>query len=172
MMTRELRFFILIFLSFLLLDQVIKYAIVEYAKTLTDGEVGLHDFVMIAPYPVISIALVFNTGVAFSFLTWVGEWLKFIQIVFIAITIIMLYTQKKLFSEHYIAFGLMLAGGTSNVLDRFVYGGVVDYIYWHYLFDFPIFNFADIIIDCGIALFILRMLLIGRREARANKAKS
>ena len=46
----------------------------------------------------------------------------------------------------------------ANILDRFLHGGVVDYIYWHYGFDFPIFNFADIIIDCGIVLFIWQAL--------------
>ena len=58
----------------------------------------------------------------------------------------------------------MLAGGTSNILDRFLHGGVVDYIYWHYKFDFPIFNFADIIIDCGIALFISQTLLLHKKK--------
>ena len=29
---------------------------------------------------------------------------------------------------------LLYAGGLSNILDRFTYGGVVDYFYWHYWF--------------------------------------
>lgn len=146
------RFFI-VFIIVLCLDQVIKYYIIAVANP-----TSLHDFIMIADSPIISLALVFNTGVAFSFLSSLGEWLKFIQIGLIVVIIGILYSQKQLFKQHCIPFAMMLGGGISNVLDRFLHGGVVDYIYWHYGFDFPIFNFADIIIDCGIALFIWQAL--------------
>lgn len=156
---KEIRYFMIIFIVLLITDQIIKYIIISIAKP-----TNLHDFIMIKDMPVISIALVFNTGVAFSFFTWVGEWLKFIQLGLIAMIIGILYTQKQLFKAHYIAFALMLSGGTSNILDRFLHVGVVDYIYWHYGFDFPIFNFADIIIDCGIGLFILQTFILNRKN--------
>ena len=157
-MIKEMRYFIVIFIALLIIDQIIKYTMIAIAKP-----TSLHDFIMIADMPVISIALVFNTGVAFSFFAWLGEWLKFIQLGLIAIVIGILYAQKQLFKDHYIAFGLMLSGGTSNILDRFLHGGVVDYIYWHYRFDFPIFNFADILIDCGIGLFILQTFFLHKK---------
>ena len=46
----------------------------------------------------------------------------------------------------------------SNIIDRFVYEGVVDYVYWHYWFDFAIFNLADVLIDCSVVIIILQML--------------
>ena len=49
---------------------------------------------------------------------------------------------------------MLLAGGISNVIDRFIHEGVVDYVYWHCGFDFAIFNFADVIIDISIALIL------------------
>lgn len=158
-MSKQIRHFSILFLFLVALDQAIKYTMIYIAQPQS-----LHDLVMIADMPVISIALVFNTGVAFSFFTWLGEWLKYIQVGLIALIVGILFAQKDLFKQHYIAFSLMLAGGTSNILDRFLHGGVVDYIYWHYKFDFPIFNFADIIIDCGIALFILQTLLLHKKK--------
>ncbi|WP_104717832.1 signal peptidase II [Helicobacter trogontum] len=158
-MSKQIRYFSIPFVLLVALDQAIKYAMIYVAQPQS-----LHDFVMIADNPVISIALVFNTGVAFSFLTWLGEWLKYMQVGFIAIIIGILFIQKHLFKDHYIAFSFMFAGGASNVLDRFLHGGVVDYIYWHYKFEFPIFNFADIIINCGVALFILQTLFLNKRK--------
>lgn len=45
---------------------------------------------------------------------------------------------------------LILAAGSSNILDRFIHIGVVDYVYWHCGFDFAIFNLADVVIDIAI----------------------
>ncbi len=151
--------FIIIFFTLLIVDQAIKYIIIDIAKP-----TSLNDFIIILDMPIISIALVFNIGVAFSFFTWIGEWLKFIQLGLIFIIIVILYYKKQLFQTHYIAFAFMISGGASNILDRFLHGGVVDYIYWHYGFDFPIFNFADVIIDCGIALFIIQTIFTNKKS--------
>ncbi|MDF1765908.1 MAG: signal peptidase II [Gammaproteobacteria bacterium] len=51
----------------------------------------------------------------------------------------------------YLCFGLIVGGGASNVLDRLLYGSVIDFIdiqgipYWHY-----VFNTADVMIHLGI----------------------
>lgn len=158
-MSKQIQYFIILFILLLSLDQAIKYAMIYIAKPKS-----LDDVIMIADMPIISIELVFNTGVAFSFFTWLGEWLKYIQVGLIITIVGILFAQKELFREHYIAFSLMLSGGTSNIVDRFLYGGVVDYIYWHYKFDFPIFNLADIIIDCGIVLFIIQTLFFNKKK--------
>jgi lipoprotein signal peptidase len=46
--------------------------------------------------------------------------------------------------------GVCLGVGSSNLPDLFVHGGVVDYIFWHYGFEFAIFNLADALIDCSL----------------------
>mgnify|MGYP001167866694 FL=1 len=51
----------------------------------------------------------------------------------------------------YICFGFIVGGGLSNVLDRLIYGSVIDFIdiqnipFWNY-----IFNTADLMIHVGI----------------------
>ena len=66
------------------------------------------------------------------------------------------YTHKR--SEaSYDTFGemLVLVGGTSNFLDRLIYGGVVDFIQVSFgKWSFPIFNFADIYIVLGVGIMI------------------
>ena len=100
----------------------------------------------------ISLTLTINKGVAFSLFTFLGEYLKWLQIILILIISFYLFSQKN--KNLYLFATLITSAGFSNVLDRFTYGGVVDYVYWHCGFDFAIFNFADVVIDFAIAYLI------------------
>ena len=44
------------------------------------------------------------------------------------------------------------------VIDRFIHGGVVDYVFWHKWFEFAVFNFADVMIDFAVVILIIRMM--------------
>ncbi len=104
--------------------------------------------------------LVYNRGVAFSMLSFLQEWLKYIQLVMVFGILAYIITLKKVC----FAFpaGLMLGGAFSNVYDRFIHGGVVDMFYWHgwpYPFlgqnGFAVFNFADVMIDVAVVWFLI-----------------
>ena len=56
------------------------------------------------------------------------------------------------------AFILVLAGGIGNLIDRVLNGEVVDYINPLFI-DFAVFNFADICVCVGVALWVLVILL-------------
>jgi signal peptidase II len=48
----------------------------------------------------------------------------------------------------------VLSGALSNLFDRFVYGGVIDFMVLHYhAWQWPTFNIADIAICCGVLLW-------------------
>lgn len=50
----------------------------------------------------------------------------------------------------------ILAGGLSNIIDRFVYSGVVDFIVLGYKDWFwPVFNVADAFIVLGVTLMMV-----------------
>jgi len=61
---------------------------------------------------------------------------------------------KETFIKYSLPLGVILGAGSSNIYDRFIYGGVVDYVYWHCGFDFAIFNFADVMIDAGVVAIL------------------
>jgi signal peptidase II len=101
----------------------------------------------------IDLILVYNKGVAFSMLSFLDEWLKYIQIVLVvSVLIYVVYLNKVCYS---IPAGFMLGGAFSNIYDRFIHGGVVDMVYWHCGFDFAVFNFADVMIDIAVAWILL-----------------
>ncbi|MBZ7932708.1 lipoprotein signal peptidase [Campylobacter sp. RM10543] len=105
-----------------------------------------------------------NTGIAFSMLSFLDHYLKYFHLVFILILAIYLFWQKKFLKEHIVAFGIMLGSGCSNLLDRFVHGGVVDMFFWHKWFNFAIFNVADVMINISVALIFIQEIFLKRRS--------
>ncbi len=100
----------------------------------------------------ISLVLTLNKGVAFSMFAFLGQYLKYIQVLLIA-GLFVFFVKEKIFFKHPVVSGILFGAAVSNLLDRFTRGGVVDYVYWHCGFDFAIFNFADVMIDLSIVLF-------------------
>lgn len=102
----------------------------------------------------IDLILVFNKGVAFSMFAFLADSLKWLQLALLAGVVG--YTLWLKENRYLIPVGIMVGAGLSNVADRFIHGGVVDYVYWHYGFNFAVFNFADVMIDVAVVwLFIL-----------------
>lgn len=112
----------------------------------------LDGFRLYTPY--IDLILVFNKGVAFSMFAFLEGALKWLQLALLAGVIGYTLWLRK--SCYLIPVGIMTGAGLSNVVDRFIHGGVVDYVYWHYGFNFAVFNAADVMIDIAvIGLMIL-----------------
>ncbi len=102
---------------------------------------------------VIDLILVYNKGVAFSMLSFLDEWLKWLQLAVMAAVLVYVIRLNK--RCYMIPVGMLLGAGLSNVYDRFIHGGVVDYVYWHYKFDFAVFNFADVMINVSVGILLL-----------------
>ncbi|CAM3522598.1 MULTISPECIES: signal peptidase II [Helicobacter] len=107
----------------------------------------------------VSLLLVYNKGVAFSMFAFLGDWLKFLQVLLLFGILIYLWKNQEFVQSHTLPLGIIFGAGFSNVLDRFIHGGVVDYIFWHYQFEFAIFNFADVMIDLGVVLILYQTFL-------------
>ncbi len=101
----------------------------------------------------IDLILTFNKGVAFSMFAFLAGWLKWLQLVLIlGVLGYVLRLGKRCYM---LPAGMLVGAGLSNVYDRFVHPGVVDYVFWHCGFDFAVFNFADVMIDVAVAWIIL-----------------
>jgi signal peptidase II len=101
----------------------------------------------------IDLILVYNKGVAFSMLSFLDEWLKYIQLVLLIGVVGYIFYLKDICYS--IPAGLLLGGAFSNLYDRFIHGGVVDMVYWHCGFEFAVFNFADVMIDMAVVWFLI-----------------
>ncbi len=105
---------------------------------------------------------IYNYGVSFSFLS--GKKILIIVIVFLAL-IYLVYLKKEIDDKiSNIAVDLIIAGGVGNLIDRLIYGYVIDYIQVD-LFNFPIFNLADILVFIGFVVLIIRILFYTNKES-------
>ncbi len=142
------------------LDQAVKFWILDFYANALHPHSALNPHGKVFESPFIDIVLVFNKGVAFSFLSAVGANLKWIILAMLVLMLLIVLKSEELFAENFLAFGLIIGGGFSNLIDRFFREGVVDYIFWHYKFNFAVFNLADSIINVAIAWIILKYVLL------------
>lgn len=154
-MKKEIKLALIIFISIFIIDQVVKYGFAVLGWD-ADGSI-------------MSLKLAYNYGVAFSMFSFLAEYLKYIQLFIVLIGTIYLFKNKEVFYKYYIPIALLYAGGLSNILDRFTYGAVVDYFYWHYMFEFAIFNFADVMIDLAVVIIIYMQIVESRREKKLKE---
>lgn len=146
-----MRLFCLFFVLAILLDQASKLVFLGGFRF----ESGWFDLI-----------LVYNKGVAFSMLSFLNGYLKYLQLILIAIIFVFLLYQKSFLKTFPIELGTLLGAGISNLSDRFWREGVVDFFYWHKFFNFAVFNLADVLINLSVASIIIREFLKGRKSAR------
>lgn len=137
-MVKSLVILLLSALGIFIADQNIKWLFVEGLRYYTDC---------------IDFILVYNRGVAFSMFAFLEEALKWIQLALLAGVVGYTLWLKK--NCYILPVGIMAGAGFSNVYDRFIHGGVVDYVYWHCGFNFAVFNFADVMIDVAVVWLLI-----------------
>jgi signal peptidase II len=133
----------------ILLDQISKITV---AKTFVYGQTQ-------AITAFFNLTLVYNKGAAFSFLASEGGWQRYLFTglgIVAALVIVFLlkrHAGQRLFCW---ALALIMGGAIGNVIDRLLYGHVIDFLDFHIpSWHFPAFNIADSAICVGAALFII-----------------
>ena len=114
-----------------------------------------------------NLVIAYNKGAAFSFLADQGGWQRWfftgiavIAVVFI-IHLLRRHAGQRLFC---LALALILGGAIGNLIDRMIYGHVIDFLDFHVAgWHWPAFNVADAAIVIGAALFIFDELRRARR---------
>ena len=119
-------------------------------------------FVLYESLPVtgfFNLTLVYNTGAAFSFLADAGGWQRwFFLILALVICIYLVYWLLQLDKKQValpLAIAMIIGGAVGNVIDRLLYGHVIDFLDFYYQqWHWPAFNLADSAITLGVILFI------------------
>lgn len=112
-----------------------------------------------------NIIRVHNEGAAFSFLSNAGGWQRWLFTaiaVAASVAIVWLLKTSTQRPRAALALSLILGGAVGNLVDRVIYGYVVDFLDFHWQFlsllfhggHFPAFNIADSGITVGAALLI------------------
>jgi len=148
----------------LIVDQVTKHLVVDSMELYQSIEV-LSFF---------NITYVHNLGAAFSFLADQEGWQRwfFTAIAAIASIVFVVWLaktpkQQKLLS---IAFALLLSGALGNLIDRALFGYVIDFLDFYIGNNhWPVFNVADSMIFIGAGLMIFDSFKNGDKAKAENK---
>jgi signal peptidase II len=122
--------------------------------------------------PFINIVLSHNLGASFGFLHNAGGWQRWlfilIAVVISLFIIVALYRMKRKDNLTACAFALILAGAIGNLYNRFVLGYVIDFVDLHIgNLHFPAyFNIADLAINIGVALWLIKLLTDKKSESK------
>jgi signal peptidase II len=137
----------------------------QFTKVLILGYYALGDSTYVTSF--FNIVRVHNPGAAFSFLASASGWQRwFFTALGIGAAIFIVWLLRSHSSQRLFAFSMacLLGGAVGNVVDRVLYGYVVDFVQLHYAgWAFPAFNVADSAITAGAIGMILDELLRVRR---------
>ena len=130
----------------------------QCTKLLADAMLAMHQSVELLPF--LALRKAYNTGAAFSFLGDASGWQRWFFIILALVVIVILLAWLRRLppgdTRVRLALVLILGGAVGNVVDRIVYGHVIDFIdvfygSWHW----PTFNVADSAIFIGACLLLL-----------------
>ena len=111
-----------------------------------------------------------NTGVAFSM---IEGYVGFIIIMtVIVIMMIFKYVKSNNISKYEeIGYSFILGGAIGNLLDRVIYGYVIDFLDFNIFgYDFPIFNIADTFIVIGVLILgIISFREVGEKNEVSSR---
>ncbi len=147
-------------LAVIALDQYTKFLVIE----------NFEEFEELVLLPVLDIMRLHNEGAAFSFLSNASGWQRGLFITLglsVSVGILVWLRRLPATGQSLLAAGLalVLGGAVGNVIDRVLWGYVVDFIRVHYEdWYFPAFNVADSAITVGATLLILDSLLDARKK--------
>jgi signal peptidase II len=140
------KFYALVAIVVLSIDRLTKYAVMYRLP-----HYKIHQYA--------SIDLVFNRGISFGMFHSDNTVIFAAVNILIAAVIVMLMVhayERLLHGKLIIGEMFIFAGAISNLVDRWLYNGVVDFIAlsygnWH----FAVFNVADVFICCGVLLMLI-----------------
>lgn len=145
---------------------VLAVALDQWIKLLVETMLVMHEKVDVLPF--LALYRTYNTGIAFSMFSNVGDTglIALTGIVIAFVTYLAIRTTPAQIISRF-GFALIVGGALGNLIDRTVYGHVIDYILFHTpVWSFAIFNLADVFISLGAALVVLDEFLAWRRSRR------
>ncbi len=156
-MVRHILIFLLVAIGTFVIDQNLKVMAMDAVNGV--------EYATIVKGACIDLELHYNRGVAFSMLSFLGDNLKWVQLIMV-IGILTFVIYEGYLKKYAFAIGLIIGGALGNLYDRFIHEGVVDYVAWHCGFNFAVFNYADVMIDLGVAIILLITYLDYRKETK------
>tara|TARA_B000000609_G_C24017915_1_gene263761 strand:+ start:76 stop:579 length:504 start_codon:yes stop_codon:yes gene_type:complete len=152
---KENFYFLIIILFIFSLD---RYSKIRIINDFSDTSFYLNDF--------LNFDLTWNTGIGFGLLSTSSNVIyNLVTLIISSVIIFLVYFILK--SERFdkFCFSLIISGALGNLYDRFFFNAVPDFIDFHYKnVHWFTFNVADIFITLGIAIFLMKDMIVKKHE--------
>jgi len=130
----------------------------QISKQLAESAIQLYERVPLLPY--LNLTLTYNRGAAFSFLSDQGGWQRwFFSVLAMVVTVVLVVWLRQLDRANRwtaISLSLIIGGAVGNLVDRLLFGHVIDFIDLYYgQWHWPAFNVADSAITVGVVMMLL-----------------
>ena len=163
-MVSNIKRFILFIFLFAAADQITKLFVIYYFEIDVDR---LNSTILFPINEYLNFYVIWNKGFAFGLFQNDINLVNNIYMILILIVIIILciYAIQINRNAYYFSFSLIIGGAIGNLIDRFSYTAVLDFIDLHYNnFHWYVFNIADINITLGCILIIILELFSNRKK--------
>lgn len=163
-MVSNIKRFILFIFLFAAADQITKLFVIYYFEIDVDR---LNSTILFPINEYLNLYVIWNKGFAFGLFQNDINLVNNIYMILILIVIIILciYAIQINRRAYYFSFSLIIGGAIGNLIDRFSYNAVLDFIDLHYNnFHWYVFNIADITITAGCILTIILELFFKEKE--------
>ncbi len=141
-----------------IIDQVVKYAVLARSGQLATGSAPLGPF--------LDLTLQWNRGISFSLFARdsASAEAALLGLTLAATALLAWWLSRCQSGLPAAGLGLIIGGALGNAIDRLVHGAVVDYLDLHaFGRHFFVFNLADAAINIGVLLLIIDLLPVPRR---------
>jgi len=135
----------------------------QITKLLISSKLPLHHSITVIP-GFFNITHILNPGGAFGFMAHQSSGLRsvlFLVISSLAVCLIFYFYRNTPKTHPWLAsgFALVFGGAVGNLIDRFRFGSVVDFLdVYMGSYHWPAFNIADSAISIGITIFLFHLL--------------
>jgi len=139
---------LLLALAVVVVDQAAKYAVFQGIQPPWGG---------LAVTGFFNLVMVWNRGVSFGLFSSGSPWtpIMLIGLALVVSAVLAWWLRRADSRLHVAALGLVIGGALGNVVDRALYGAVMDFLDFHVAgYHWPAFNVADAAISVGAALLV------------------
>ena len=130
----------------------------QVSKQLVESSLMVFEILPVIPF--LNLTLAYNEGAAFSFLADQGGWQRWLFVLLaIGVTTVLIVWLGRLKTDDRlvaVALGLIIGGASGNLIDRLLFGHVIDFVDIYYRdWHWPAFNLADSSIFLGVSLMLI-----------------
>lgn len=151
---------LLLIVIVVIIDQTTKIYAINSIEEIIRKTNGVHTHIKKTSF--FNLVLVYNSGISFGMFSSLNFLHNFIFIVIAIISTYVMYLAWKSSKKTEVLFLMLIFGGAvGNMIDRAIYGAVVDFLDFHIKhLHWPAFNFADSCICIGVICYLISDFLI------------